>query len=110
MSQASKHIPAFMKPVPPPTPVPVLSSHLDLLPSSTILLCFQEDLCFLLAAHSAPLHAKSLHLHQLVTAVHATTPLPMVPDCVHLHPLLLTAQLGHPPIGRHYPHLIIYTC
>ena len=80
MSQASKHIPAFTEPVPPPTLVPVLSSHLDLLPSSTIILCSQEDPCFLLAPHSAPLCAKSPHLHQLVTAVCATTPPPMVPD------------------------------
>ena len=27
----------------------------------------------------------------------------------HLHPLLLTAWLGHPPIGQHHPHLTIYT-
>ena len=26
----------------------------------------------------------------------------------HSHPLLLTAQLGHPPIGRHHPHLTFY--
>ena len=26
-----------------------------------------------------------------------------------LHPLLLTAQLGHPPIGWHHPHLTIYS-
>ena len=25
-----------------------------------------------------------------------------------LHPLLLTAQLGHPPIGQHHPHLTNY--
>ena len=24
------------------------------------------------------------------------------------HPLLLTARLGHPPIGQHHPHLTIY--
>ena len=26
-----------------------------------------------------------------------------------LHPLLLTAHLGHPPIGWHHPHLTIYS-
>ena len=26
-----------------------------------------------------------------------------------LHPLLLTSQLGHPPIGQHHPHLTIYS-
>lgn len=57
---SSKPVSAFVEPGPPPPPVPVLSSHVDLLSNATIVLCSRQDLLFFLTTPS-PLHPGPAH-------------------------------------------------
>ena len=74
---SSKPVSAFVEPGLPPPPVPVLSSHVDLLSNGTVLLCSREDLLFFLTTPSS-LHPGAAH-RPTPAVVRAITPRPPVP-------------------------------
>lgn len=68
-----KPVSAFVEPTLPPPSIPMLSSHVDLLSNSTVILCSREDLLYFLSS-SLPSHSGTPQ--RLAPTIRASTPLP----------------------------------